>query len=257
MLIISKYRDYYDKVVGTDGIDKTLIFKRELTECKNSEITFNINYNVPSKLSWSRLHAVTPQYTPFIIGFCGKLYIGYKFNWTESTVFKTFEKSEILYDKEKILAKIIKNIKPENIKKIKQQLKDLYTNVHGKDFHEIFQTQNVPYFYATVSNSKLKYVKIGSKYQIKKGTSFDVNKLNPILNDYDFFKLFDPFTAFQEISMFLGGVLGTYEDKTIEIDDKYRMAASGYDKTSFRQSAPGIKKERRRANRLKKQLKKQ
>jgi hypothetical protein len=249
MLIISKYRDYYDKIVGVDGIDKTLVFKRNIIEIEDIKAdVININYNMPCNIGCSlyseKITKKNPIYTSFIIGFCGKLYIGYKFEWIENIKDEEIKKSEILYDKEKIIAKIIKNKNPNRAKKLKQQLEDVYNNIHFKDYYEKFQIQNIPYFYA-------------KKYKsTTNNTYFRILKLNPILNDYDFFKMFDPFTAFQEISMFLGGVLCINEKETLEIDDKYRMAASGYDKTSFRQSAPGIKKEQRRANKLKKKLKK-
>jgi hypothetical protein len=53
--------------------------------------------------------------------------------------------------------------------------------------------------------------------------------------------------------MFIGGVLGVNEREMIQTDEKYRQLAHGFDKTSFRQMAPGQKKEQRRLNKLRKQ----
>lgn len=56
---------------------------------------------------------------------------------------------------------------------------------------------------------------------------------NPCLKDWGFGKVKDAYTAFQDISMYLGNQL-VKEHKPDEIEDKYRIAQHGFDKTSFR-----------------------
>jgi hypothetical protein len=143
------------------------------------------------------------------------------------------------------MTKIINSVNPNRAKEYKRQLENIYKSVHGKSSFDIFQTHKIPYFYAKFSPYRLQGI----------NTQFVVTILNPILENYKFVKLFDPFTAFQEISMFISGVLGTNENETVEVDEKYRMAACGIDKTSFRQSSPGNKKERRKSNKLYKRQK--
>jgi hypothetical protein len=58
--------------------------------------------------------------------------------------------------------------------------------------------------------------------------------INPMLKDYEFYRVFDTYQTFQEISMFLGGVLGTNEDGGNVVDDKHRFSQRGFDKWSFR-----------------------
>lgn len=60
--------------------------------------------------------------------------------------------------------------------------------------------------------------------------------INPPLKDYEFFKVMDPYTAFQELSMWVGGTLAWPPQMMIELDDKYRVLAHGFDKHSFRKS---------------------
>jgi hypothetical protein len=56
----------------------------------------------------------------------------------------------------------------------------------------------------------------------------------------------DPFTAFQEIAMYLKGPLAKQMDPNITIDDETMIEMKGFDKkTSFRMSSPGKKKKRR------------
>ncbi len=58
-------------------------------------------------------------------------------------------------------------------------------------------------------------------------------KKNPCLKDRQFFKVKDPFTAFREISEYLGNQLVKRSDPD-EIEDKYRIVQHGFDKWSFR-----------------------
>lgn len=44
-------------------------------------------------------------------------------------------------------------------------------------------------------------------------------ELNPCLKDYDFHKMIDPFSCYQAISMYLGGVLTKKEPVMLNIKD--------------------------------------
>ena len=88
MLIISKKKDFYDGVVGTMGVDKTIVYNRDLIEIENDQLPY-----VLRKRTWRKespfyelsYHSIKKEYkhvcdehAHFIIGFCGKLYIGWK-----------------------------------------------------------------------------------------------------------------------------------------------------------------------------------
>ena len=73
---------------------------------------------------------------------------------------------------------------------------------------------------------------IGKCYRNKNSKFF----VNQNLNEYQFYKVFDAFRAFQEIQMFIGNVL-TGEKKIIDIDDKYKITQHGFDKWSFRKES--------------------
>jgi len=57
---------------------------------------------------------------------------------------------------------------------------------------------------------------------------------NVNLRELGFPKVMDPYTAFQEISMFIGGVLGNHEKEVTELTEKDRIQQHGFDKWSFR-----------------------
>jgi hypothetical protein len=57
---------------------------------------------------------------------------------------------------------------------------------------------------------------------------------NACLKDLEFFRIVDPYTAFQEIAMFLGG-LAVPLKPIPHVDDKTMVEAKGFDKKwSFR-----------------------
>jgi hypothetical protein len=62
------------------------------------------------------------------------------------------------------------------------------------------------------------------------------------LKDWDFQKAFDPVSAFQEISQWVGGTLASYGPDIIEIkDDSIKLAKHGMDKWSFRKKTKNSK----------------
>lgn len=58
--------------------------------------------------------------------------------------------------------------------------------------------------------------------------------LNPPLASVQFYRLFDPWAAFQELDMFWGGVLAPESRPMPQVEDKYRIAQHGFDDRSFR-----------------------
>lgn len=59
--------------------------------------------------------------------------------------------------------------------------------------------------------------------------------VDPVLRDIEFYRLRDAFTAFQDIAMYLGGVLRGNENPTVALSDRDRLAKHGMDpKWSFR-----------------------
>jgi hypothetical protein len=71
---------------------------------------------------------------------------------------------------------------------------------------------------------------------ISGGSRFDTHavELNGELKKHQFYKVLDPFTAYQELALYVDGQLSYPGNITIEIEDKYRIAAHGFDKHSFR-----------------------
>ena len=240
MLIISKKKDYYDGVVGTMGIDKTLVYDRELVELegKNFPVSFTkqrfgLNNSKESQFIKLGDHDIKkecwkeyPNYSLFIIGFCGKLYVGWKLYFEEKSQLGVSNLiTNITYDFE--FMKTIIQPKGWNT-----NFEDDYHNVISSDVLQLFRDFNTPVFIydndynRTILPNKNRYY--GSS---KHNPKFFIN---PILKDYEFYKIFNTFQAFQEIQMFLGGVLGSGEKEIVQVADKYKIEQFGFDKYSFR-----------------------
>jgi hypothetical protein len=235
MYIISKKKDYYDGVAGTSGIDKTIVYDREIIELdeKNLPKEFNpYNYSVRRatpfhKLSnvsiISELQGLYAHTSPFIIGFCGKLYVGWKL-YSEGTSNK-----KPYLDKQLITTITYDN---NNMKKLVKKnywmgkFEDDLNYVLSYDPIEIFRGLNTPVFVYDYDYGRTdidKYWRHHPKFFI-----------NPLLKEYQFYKVFDAVQAFQEIGMFLGGVLGNKEKEIVNVEDKYKITQHGFDKWSFR-----------------------
>ena len=70
--------------------------------------------------------------------------------------------------------------------------------------------------------------------------------LNANLKDYRFAKIKDPFTAFQDIMMYISGVLGVGEPEMVEISNNDMRDKKGFDDWSFKKHPDDTKKPRRR-----------
>ena len=68
-----------------------------------------------------------------------------------------------------------------------------------------------------------------------------------------FMKTVEPFTAFQEIAMFIGSMLAPEDHAPRTVGgDRVIAEQKGFDKWSFRTMAPGQKKLNRKANKARK-----
>lgn len=102
------------------------------------------------------------------------------------------------------------------------------------------------YFAPFEASGELREFMIANKYSILverevPGTERTVFAVNPAsLKKLGFAKAVDPYTAFQELSMWIGGVLGGTSPEIVKItDDKVLAQSHGFDKESFR--GPRIK----------------
>lgn len=250
MLIISKEKDYYE--IATT-IDKTLVWERHTEVFKGFDKSTNTKWNDYSgqkyHLDSNGRENYGDQFELFVIGFCGKQYVGYIDNSHLVTNGGQAKRSRsysgldrvidgtITYDKGKILKVYTDHLNKtdRSASWMKNRLLatiDMIERIHGKEDDTLFLKYNTPVY---VISETWKYG--NDKTFIK----------DAILDDLDFISVIDPYTAFQELSMYLGDRLRFRDKDLIEISDKDKIASHGYDpKMSFRkdqhQSKPRRKK---------------
>lgn len=242
MLILSKNKkDYYDGVAGTTGIDKTIVYEREEKELSDSEVP---DFFIHNSHSWQknrdsafinfRYHNLKkefqnkyPQMSFFIVGFCGKLYVGWKLYYEDSKCLGLPKQifSKIIYDEELIQSMI------EDKTSWRGNFLDNLNEIKNYDALDIFRKYHTPIF---IFDSNYNVTYLNNNRWSKTNPKFFIN---PILKSYEFYKIFDSFQTFQEIQMFMSGVLGSNEKNIVEVEDKYKITQHGFDKWSFRKES--------------------
>jgi hypothetical protein len=226
LLIISKYHDYYDTAIGF-GIDKTCVYKRAETTHKSP-----IFLHTREERKKNNRFVISER----ILGFCGKIFpiirvrreqnggIGIiNFFYSAEEFIKFLVKHGLFKDKKHKYAGS-GNILCE------AGIRNVFDLSQYKNLENLFRKYSVPTF----------YIKKKSGYGHSREeliTNFQLKKIN-------FQRIVDPYTAFQEIYMFISGVLGNTEKDTSDIDDKVKAQQKGFNKLSFR-SQKGDKKPRR------------
>jgi len=243
MYIISskKDKDYYDGAVGL-GIDKSIVYNRKM-EIEEDDTKFiepfkyvkgwsgkdrNAFHRIASPPA-TKEHSIYTSSSAFIVGFCGKLYIGWKFyKEIKSHHYDMFPEIEtfITYDLDFIKKELFESSWSGKL------INDL-DYISRYNSIQIFRLLKSPIFMYDTDYERI---------SIHRYRSNKVFITNPILKKYEFFKVMDSYTAFQEIQMFMGGVLGSGEKEIIEVEDKYKITQHGFNKHSFRRSKSNGKK---------------
>lgn len=238
MLVISKFHDYYDTIAKL-GVDKEYVYDR--TE-KTIKGTFGKKDGIRGHWPYDEEYGVTKANSTtkysvhkMVIGFCGKLYpvivVDKKWSndkeeryslYTTDKVHEFFEKEKVsLEDKNRFWSMRDFSVKS------KKSLDNFFAGSEFKELELEFQRHKVPVFiYGRFPDPKK---------PIMRGHDKEHLVLNPKLKDYGFVKVKDPVSAFQDIYMYLAGVLGITHLKTPEFSDKLKAQAKGHDgKYSFR-----------------------
>ncbi len=242
MLIVSNFRDYYD-TASIYGADKTCVYLRSekvtgfsasawgykpsLTLEDGSKISIK---RVPSQEEFDYNRAFY-TFSKWVVGFCGTFYPVVKVDRERnlgSPISPSTENTEhFFYSKEDLQQYMAdEEIEGEHRSryyyrddysvKNEQSLSTFFDQTHWLGLSEIFHSFKVPVFV------------LGENSPGQRPRQDNV-VLNPCLKKLGFMKVKDPQTAFQEIYMFLSGVIGMPEKPMIEVSDKVKAAAKGHD----------------------------
>ena len=224
MRIFSKFHDYYDIGLSRGHDDRILYVRQE--KKMGSE---------PSSMQYTGVKSGSYGCSGITIGFCGKIYSLVEFRFYNGISGVT--DIQFCYSIEELTNEFKKFGIPVS------------TDVNGKyrmyseigRYQKFFETGKST-TYGVQYKRNLQDIFIKNKVPIFRIDGPQIT-LNPILKDVKFFRIFDSYSAYQEIEMYIGGVLGSIGKEIPKVSDEDRFAAHGFDKQSFRMPA-GRKKTR-------------
>lgn len=217
MKIISNFYDYYDCVMKTSFDPDLVYIRNEQEEILEREPCGLLSYFLsPYNLF------------PFIIGFCGKIYAGYKKYYCLGEATKKMG-VDIYFDEESAVKSIpLKDQKQKKFKYILRAIKSFFDIPKRPQIYLKFFRNNCPIFIIENFSKECKLIK------------------NARLKPFEFYRIFDVYQTFQELQMYLGG-LARPEKNTNDIPDKYLIEGKGFDtKWSFRKESKKKKNRRKK-----------
>jgi hypothetical protein len=241
-IISPKFKDYYDMVAG-QGVDLTRIYMRETKEVSG-------RLPLPDwderENSWDNKHFKYPRYgrdvykqgwatatynlSYIYVLFAGKLYGGLRFTdvnevshiWDVEALDAVEDKTGIFTDSGKYSTYRYRGHNPETEY---EQCKRILA-IRGDEVLSEWAIANS--YSVVVDHKQLR----GSGYPSPLHDN-KVYLVDPPLKDFQFQKVIDPFTAYQELDMWVGGVLGQNKEP-LEVSDSVKIQQHGFDKWSFR-----------------------
>jgi hypothetical protein len=218
------------------GQDQSVVFVRDHQDVHIASLSNDIQTLIIPTLSLTTRtnKPTTIQFNPCLIVFCGKTYrgvtcyrkteLGYMGPYDEET--KTFYSYDDLAAYLAIYDMTVgKDPKFRYIRDVLIENSKSYLNRQGTDELSEFCIANR---FVTLS------VK-GADWEMRYRRQVDwTATANGGLQQFQFFKVFDAFTAYQEIDMFVSGTLPQSIAMPINISDKDRIQQHGFDKFSFR-----------------------
>ena len=208
MRIISKFHDYYDCIQRTGQDLETIYFRERREEHQSKYQVSTTERKFRNAFHWARSY----------IGLCGKFY-------------------------------------PMMLVRVDKYPQDIHGICYNVDELDILveehYNQKDTYFHSTKVWDDFTRPKMAELFKVKTDNDFLLERRAPViiltevkkkkncvvngcLNDYEFYRMMDPFTVYQEIYMYISGVLGQQGKSIPEIDDKTLSEAKGFDKWSFR-----------------------
>ncbi len=249
MRIISKHQDYYDSALAF-GHDERVVFERNVSEyrmtIKKDSYPTEYDFMIPTLGTrgvhnrWSSNYDSNRKgfefaYHPFTVAFCGKIYSGieikyrkggYMGEWTSSFAYdfdsyvSLLKKYGLKFTDDSINRKWSWNTNRKGSPKCEKEVKEYFGRT-GEDHISFFADKGKPIAIC----------------EQDEGFSNDCTlRFNSALSDVAFYKVFDAYTTFQELDMFISGVMTREGNPMAGISDTDLRDKHGFDKMSFKKA---------------------
>lgn len=255
MRIISSFRDYYDGI-QTYGQDRSLIYHRVQEEDKDfvSDRIPALNRGFWTGMNHPRLHG-------FTVGFCGRIYAGVRATLTCHTNKGGDQLIQFCYTPQEVADFYRANCpkrytlaytgeRPERRRQFfadaKHEDVEAFFKEHDDrrtEFAELFNAKRCPVWLAWDEGHARAcgyLARTVPKDTLRTAHRFAMT-YNATLSTVEFIRVIDPYTAFQEIQMFLGN-MAQPEKPIPKISDEVMAEIKGFDKFSFRKDPAKGKK---------------
>ncbi len=228
MRIISKTHDYYDSAMA-QGADQSLVYLRKSEKTPGARDDIGIPLDALPRLEREE---GTDTYATHVLLFCGQ-YLPF----VERRLHTWSPRYEEIVTRFWDLASL-----DAAIAEASPEVRKAYARRHNRGLKFLCREGVAQVFAHRTDPAKLAEIHTAHESPvILYRTGYqnihcpDVEtEINPSLKDLGFQTQRDPFTAFQEIAMYLGGVMRTPERSTASISDNVRIAKHGFDEWSFR-----------------------
>lgn len=243
MRVVSDFKDFYDVGMST-GQDLTLVYRRYRKEVETEVDIPYFSFSHPRRSRWDKYKVSDGfWFAMTAIGFCGKLYPVFEVNLPKHKGAKSKEEREtrkFCFSLDDIDSYVRNYFKEDEYDGWRAKGYVKYNPWPWEYRRHVFEK-----FFEKYKIDKIdKVVNIFEEYQspafsmrLEKQKDGNWKKwvvLNCCLKEFEFYRMFDPNQAFQEISMFLGNIAEPRKPIP-EIDDETLCEAKGFDlKFSFR-----------------------
>jgi len=252
MKIVSKFKDYYDNAFGWYNDEPMYIREKKIIEFEDTKYllktkeykqfreAIEIIENMPDYGDTDTFEYGDKK----LIAFCGKAYPFYLIH--NSVLGKYFK--EICYSCKNI-EKFLKQNEKENKKLIERlninKIKfHYYSKGYGQINHKTWEDFTSKFNFNLSSNI---FRELNSPiYLLEKFRFKFILTVNPLLKDYNFQSQVDPYTAYQELEIYLGNDLVNQVDPNINMTDELKRDAKGFDNWSFKRHKEESKKRRKK-----------
>jgi hypothetical protein len=235
MKLISKFKDYYDNVLNTLLREEDKLFYKREEELINDKFDYfdklNKVYDFKRSEKFIKNHKTkeTINIYAYNLVFCGNLYNFTLFH-IQSSFSETFKIAKNFDEYKKLAEEHIENFKFDTKYYWNENNNRFYHNTEKsvRNFFDI-KIENI----SAISNELKSYSFLYFTNNRINGKNIYLN--NPKLEYLHFEKIKDPYTAAQEVSQYINGVLSCVCTPEVKFTDKDILMAKGFDpKISFR-----------------------
>lgn len=242
MRIISRTQDFYDSALGL-GEDRSVVYVRESRRAQGAEGPFAGRLSTApcaSRFSGgvSGGYAIDDGLYPNLLLFCGKAYPFFEHDERSYASWPALGlQINHLWSAEAVHATMARRL-PARAQADYERTAEARIFTHAPFVRGMVED----FFEARFDDRSILDLHHGYRSPailmgISRHDRKPFTEVDPVLKDLGFFRVLGAYETFQEISMFMGGVLNGSDRPTARVSDPIRFLKHGFDRWSFRKKA--------------------